>query len=135
MRHLDGDAFRGDGDAEVEDALASNKRLVAARDAGVPVIFTNLVYEPGGADGGMFFRKAPALRAFPRGSPDGAFPDTLQPRANEMGVDTVMVTGFTTSVAGTSAIAVQLGQSSGVSRTMVTPWSLVKLATSALATG
>ncbi|HUD95510.1 isochorismatase family protein [Sphingobium sp.] len=106
--------------AGVEVALASNERLAAAaRDAGVPVIFTNVVYEPGGADGGMFFRKVPALRAFTRGSPDGAFPDTLQPRANEMviskqypsaffgtslastlhamGVDTVMVTGFSTS--------------------------------------
>jgi maleamate amidohydrolase len=106
--------------AGVEAALASNERLAAAaRDAGVPVIFTNVVYEPGGADGGMFFRKVPALRAFMRGSPDGAFPDTLQPRANEMviskqypsaffgtslastlhamRVDTVMVTGFSTS--------------------------------------
>jgi maleamate amidohydrolase len=106
--------------AGVEAALASNERLAAAaRDAGMPVIFTNVVYEPGGADGGMFFRKVPALRAFMRGSPDGAFPDTLQPRANEMviskqypsaffgtslastlhamRVDTVMVTGFSTS--------------------------------------
>lgn len=106
--------------AGVEAALASNERVVAAaRDASVPVIFTNVVYEPGGVDGGMFFRKVPALRAFTRGSPDGAFPDTLQPRANEMviskqypsaffgtslastlhamGVDTVMVTGFSTS--------------------------------------
>lgn len=106
--------------AGVESALAANERLVAAaRDAGVPVIFTNVVYEPGGADGGMFFRKVPALRAFVRGSPDGAFPETLQPRANEMviskqypsaffgtslastlhaqRIDTVMVTGFSTS--------------------------------------
>lgn len=106
--------------AGVEAALASNERLAAAaRQAGVPVIFTNVVYEPGGADGGMFFRKVPALRAFTRGSPDGAFPDTLQPSANEiviskqypsaffgtslastlhaMRVDTVMITGFSTS--------------------------------------
>lgn len=106
--------------AGVEAALASNERLAAAaRQAGVPVIFTNVVYEPDGADGGMFFRKVPALRAFTRGSPDGAFPDTLQPSANEiviskqypsaffgtslastlhaMRVDTVMITGFSTS--------------------------------------
>jgi maleamate amidohydrolase len=106
--------------AGVETALASNERLVAAaRAAGVPVIFTNVVYEPDGADGGLFFKKVPALRAFTRGSPDGAFPATLQPRANEMvvskqypsaffgtslastlhaaGFDTVMITGFSTS--------------------------------------
>jgi maleamate amidohydrolase len=33
------------------DALAANERLVAAaRDGGVPVIFTNVVYQPGGAE-------------------------------------------------------------------------------------
>ena len=106
--------------AGVEDALASNERLVeAARAAAVPVIFTNVVYAPGGLDGGMFFRKVPALKAFVRGSPDGAFPPTLQPRASELvvskqypsaffgtslastlhaaGFDTLMITGFSTS--------------------------------------
>lgn len=106
--------------AGVEDALAANERLTAAaRAAGVPVVFTNVVYEPGGIDGGMFFRKVPALKAFERGSADGAFPPTLQPQPGEMvlskqypsaffgtslastlhaaGVDTVMVTGFSTS--------------------------------------
>lgn len=106
--------------AGVEDALASNVRLAAAaRASGVPVIFTNVTYEPGGFDGGMFFRKVPALRAFERGSPAGAFPPSLQPLADEMvlskqypsaffgtslastlhaaGVDTVLITGFSTS--------------------------------------
>jgi maleamate amidohydrolase len=106
--------------AGVEDALASNERLVAAaRTAGVPVIFTNVEYTPGGADGGVFFRKVPALRLFERGSPMGAFPSSLQPQADElvvtkqyassffstslaatltaMGVDTVLMGGFSTS--------------------------------------
>jgi maleamate amidohydrolase len=106
--------------AGVEDALASNERLVeAARAAGVPVIFTNIVYEPGGIDGGMFFRKVPALKAFERGSPMGAFPAALQPAVGELvvskhypsaffgtslastlhaaGIDTLLVTGFSTS--------------------------------------
>ena len=106
--------------AGVEDALASNERLVAAaRAADVPVIFTNVVYAPSGLDGGMFFRKVPALKAFVRGSRDGFFPPTLQPRASEMVVskqypsaffgtslastlhaaafDTLMITGFSTS--------------------------------------
>ena len=106
--------------AGVEDALAANERLIAAaRSADVPVIFTNVLYTPGGLDGGMFFRKVPALKAFVRGSPYGAFPPTLQPRASEMVLskqypsaffgtslastlhaarfDTLMITGFSTS--------------------------------------
>jgi len=106
--------------AGVESALAANERLVAAaRAAGVPVIFTNVVYEPGGIDGGMFFRKVPALKAFVRGSPDGAFPPTLQPQPGELivtkqypsaffgtslastlhaaGIDTLLIGGFSTS--------------------------------------
>ncbi|MDI1296174.1 MAG: isochorismatase family protein [bacterium] len=106
--------------AHAEAALASNERLVAAaRAAGVPVIFTNVVYQADGTDGGQFFRKVPALKAFLKGSPLGAFPPTLQPAAGDiivtkqyasaffgtslaatltsMGVDTVFVTGFSTS--------------------------------------
>lgn len=106
--------------AGVEQALASNERLVAAaRKAGVPVIFTNIAYDVGGIDGGLFYRKVPALKAFARGSPDGAFPATLQPKATELvvtkqypsaffgtplastlhaqGVDTLLITGFSTS--------------------------------------
>jgi len=106
--------------AGVESALESNVRLAAAaRAAGVPIVFTNVVYEAGGIDGGMFFRKVPALKTFERGAAAGAFPPTLQPLAGELviskqypsaffgtslastlhaaGVDTVMVTGFSTS--------------------------------------
>lgn len=106
--------------AGVEAALASNERLVAAaRAANVPVIFTNVTYEADGIDGGMFFRKVPALRAFMKGSPQGAFPETLQPLADELviskqypsaffgtslastlhasGFDTLLITGFSTS--------------------------------------
>src|SRR6185369_4581426 len=106
--------------AGVEDARDSNIRLVeCARRAGVPVIFTNVTYNAGGADGGVFFRKVPALKAFLPGSPLGAFPAGLAPRADElvvskqypsaffgtsiaptlhaMGVDTVVMGGFSTS--------------------------------------
>ncbi len=106
--------------AGVEEALASNERLLAAaRGAGVPVIFTNVEYEPGGADGGVFYRKVPALRVFARGSPLGAFPDSLTPREGEavvtkqyasaffgtdlapllkaQDIDTVLITGLSTS--------------------------------------
>ena len=106
--------------AGVEDALASNVRLaVAARGAGLPVIFTNVSYEPGGIDGGQFFRKVPALKAFVRGSAAGAFPPGLQPAPGELvvtkqypsaffgtslastlhaaGIDTLLIGGFSTS--------------------------------------
>lgn len=106
--------------AGVEDALASNERLLAAaRKAGIPVLFTNVEYTPGGADGGVFYRKVPALKLFERGSPMGAFPESLQPRDNELvitkqyassffgttlastltalGVDTLLITGLSTS--------------------------------------
>jgi len=106
--------------AGVEAALAANIRLVDAfRVAGAPVIFTNVVYQAGGLDGGVFFRKVPALKAFLPGSPLGAFPPGLQPRPGElvvskqypsaffgtplaatlraMGIDTVVLGGFSTS--------------------------------------
>jgi maleamate amidohydrolase len=106
--------------AGVEDALASNERLLAAaRKAGIPVLFTNVVYTPGGADGGVFYRKVPALRLFDKGSPLGAFPDSLQPEEGELviskqyassffgthlaatltakGIDTLLITGLSTS--------------------------------------
>ena len=81
--------------ARVEDALASCERLVeAARGAGVPVIFTNVEYSPGGAEGGVFYRKVPALKAFDRGSPLGAFPPTLQPGAGELVLTKHFASGF-----------------------------------------
>jgi maleamate amidohydrolase len=106
--------------AGVEDALASNERLLAAaRKAKIPVLFTNVVYTPGGADGGVFYRKVPALKLFDKGSPLGAFPDSLQPKDGELviskqyassffgthlaatlttkGVDTLLITGLSTS--------------------------------------
>jgi len=106
--------------AGVEAALAANIRLVEAfRAAGAPVIFTNVVYQAGGLDGGVFFRKVPALKAFLPGSPLGAFPPGLHPLPGElvvskqypsaffgtplaatlraMGIDTVVLGGFSTS--------------------------------------
>lgn len=106
--------------AGVEAALAANERLVqAARAAGIPVIFTNVVYQHGGLDGGQFFRKVPALKAFEAGSAMGAFAPSLQPLASELvvskqypsaffgtslastlhaaGIDTLLMGGFSTS--------------------------------------
>lgn len=93
--------------------------LDAARMGGRTVVFTNVEYEPGGADGGLFYRKAPVLEVFQRGSPMGAFPPALTPRdgewvvtkqypsaffatglaerLHEAGVDTLLIGGFSTS--------------------------------------
>lgn len=106
--------------ASAAAALASNARLArAARAVGVPVVFTNVSYKPDGSDGGVFYRKAPVLKAFIEGSPLGAFPPQLSPEPGDRvftkqypsaffgtglaevlhadGVDTVIVTGYSTS--------------------------------------
>lgn len=120
--------------ADAEGALASNVRLLAAaRAAGVPVLFTRVEYTPGGADGGLFYRKIPALSVFDAGSPLGAFPASLQPVAgeeivikhyasaffdtplaailNERQIDTLLITGMSTSgcVRATALDALQNG--------------------------
>lgn len=106
--------------AEVDDALESALRVrAAARAAGVPVILTNVVYHPSAIDGGRFFEKAPPLRNFLKGNPMGAFGPGLEPFEDElviskqypsaffgtslastlhaMGIDSVLLTGLTTS--------------------------------------
>jgi maleamate amidohydrolase len=101
------------------DALAANLRLSeAARAVGVPVVLTNVSYKADGSDGGVFWRKAPVLRAFTEGSPLGAFPDGLAQPGDQVvtkqypsaffgtglaealhaqGVDTLLITGYSTS--------------------------------------
>ncbi len=106
--------------ADVDDALESALRVrEVARAAGVPVILTNVVFQCGGVDGGRFFEKAMPLKNFIQGSPMGAFGPGLEARDDEliiskqypsaffgtslastltaMGVDSVMLTGLTTS--------------------------------------
>jgi maleamate amidohydrolase len=120
--------------AGVEAALASNERLLAAaRSADIPVIFTNVEYEAGGTNGGLFYQKIPALKAFDKGSELGRFPPSLTPapadlvvtkqyasaffgtdlaqRLGALGVDTLLITGLSTSgcVRATALDALQSG--------------------------
>jgi nicotinamidase-related amidase len=122
--------------AGVESARAAAQRLLGlARAAGIPVMHTNVVYEPGGADGGVFFRKLPALASFERGRhPElAAFAEGLEPRPGErvfskqyasaffgtglaealhaLAVDTVLIAGVSTSgcVRATAVDACQHG--------------------------
>lgn len=106
--------------AGVEDALASALRVrEAARSAGIPVVLTEVRYQPGGINGGRFFEKAKPLRAFLDGEKTGEFAEGLVPRPDEIvitkqypsaffgtslastltarGIDSVILTGLTTS--------------------------------------
>jgi maleamate amidohydrolase len=109
--------FAGEG---VETALASALRVLAvARKAGIPRIFTNVVVQPGGLDGGIFYRKSSAMKCFEAGNVLGAWPPGLDPQPGELviskqypsaffgtslastlasnGIDTLILTGITTS--------------------------------------
>ncbi len=106
--------------AGVEETLASAIRLLdAARDAGIFRVFTNVTFMPGGANGGVFMKKVPALKIMEEGAPLGAWPKGLEPEEGEliitkqypsaffgtslastltaMGTDTLIITGLTTS--------------------------------------
>ena len=95
--------------------------LAAAREARIPVIHTHVTYQRGGRDGGIFFRKIPALACFEAGAhPElAAFAPGLEPIMGEtviakqyasaffgtslastlttLGVDTVLIAGVSTS--------------------------------------
>ena len=106
--------------AGVEGALASAIRVRdAARSAGVPVVYTNVVYQKQALNGGRFYQKAKPLRHFLEGSPLGAWPAGLDVGDDELvvskqypsaffgtslastltvwGIDTLIITGLTTS--------------------------------------
>ena len=132
-------AYLGDGpfadtEGRFEAARASAARIVdAARAAGHPVIFTEVVLAPGGADAGWFAVKVPGLIAFEKDSPWGASPESPAPAPGEivvskqyasaffgttlastlrvLGVDTTIVLGFSTSgcVRATTLDALQSG--------------------------
>lgn len=106
--------------AGVDDALASAIRVRdTARHAGVPVIYTNVVYHKNALNGGRFYQKAKPLHNFLEGSPMGAWPKGLEVNDDELviskqypsaffgtslastlttwGIDTLIMTGLTTS--------------------------------------
>jgi maleamate amidohydrolase len=106
--------------ADVRPALDAALRVrAAARAAAIPVIYTNVVYQKNGFDGGRFFEKAKPLVNFLQGSPMGSWPEGLAPADDELvvskqypsaffgtslsstltsnGIDTLIITGLTTS--------------------------------------
>ncbi len=106
--------------AGVEAVRASAARLhTAARAAGVPVIFTRVEYSADGHEGGVFYKKVAALKAFTTGNPMGDFTPELTPlpgdeiitkhypsaffgtalaeKLHADGIDTILITGLSTS--------------------------------------
>lgn len=120
--------------AGVEGAIPVIAGLLQGfRAASLPVVYTVVSYRPDGADGGLFWKKLPALRAFAQGSPFAAIPDEIAPLSDELiltkqyasaffattlasdlaarRVDTLVITGFSTSgcVRATALDALQHG--------------------------
>ena len=110
--------FGGEGcQVALDNAIAL---APVARAAGIPVIFTEVLYKPGGGDGGAFYNKAgAALQCFEAGRdsqrladglsmgpddimvskqyPSAFFGTSLASTLHWMRVDTVFLTGVTTS--------------------------------------
>lgn len=123
------------GSACVAAQQAALELLAAARAAGIPRLHTRVAYESGGRDGGVFFRKLPALRIFETGrAPElAAFAPGFEPAPGEtlitkqyasaffgttlastltaLGIDTLVIAGVSTSgcVRATAVDACQHG--------------------------
>ena len=120
--------------AGVESTLAPAAAvLTAARAARIPVVYTQVRYAADGRDGGIFFRKVPALAVFagdhewgevaPQIAPEPGetivvkqyasafFGTSLSSTLTALGVDTVIVMGYSTSgcVRASAVDALQFG--------------------------
>ncbi|AQA06352.1 carbamoylsarcosine amidase [Mycobacterium sp. MS1601] len=120
--------------ADLDDVVANNRRLIdAAREAAIPVIFTTIAFDQARLQASAWLRKATGMAALVEGSPLVAVDARLEKRTTEplvikqgasaffgtdlsailtsQGVDTVVVTGATTSgcVRATAVDAVQSG--------------------------
>ncbi|MEX0923750.1 MAG: isochorismatase family protein [Rhodovibrionaceae bacterium] len=108
------------GGGNIPQAIASTKPLLDLfREKKLPVVFTRIVYAEDGSNAGMFARKAPRLLELTEDAPMSHVVPELQPWEGEivlnkrnassffgttldedlrkLGVDTVVVTGCTTS--------------------------------------
>jgi maleamate amidohydrolase len=105
--------------AVVEAVRQTVDVLAAARRRGVLVIYTRVIYNPSGIDGGIFVQKVPVLRTLVEGEPlaeivpelpparadvilnkqyaSAFFGTSLAAMLTAQGVDTVIITGCSTS--------------------------------------
>ncbi len=103
----------------VEAVAATAPVLAAARERGVPVVYTRVIYHPSGRDGGIFVQKVPVLRKMVEGEPLADIVPALPPGPDDvvinkqyasaffgtslaatltaLGVDTLILTGCSTS--------------------------------------
>ena len=110
--------FGGEG---CRNALENSKKLLAflRNFDQIPIVFTEVKYKKGGTDGGAFYKKVPALASFDVGKvsqkthselkmintdiiitkqyPSAFFKTELETILKDKGVDTVLLTGVTTS--------------------------------------
>lgn len=93
--------------AGVEDTLAAAIDLRdAARSAGVPVMYTNVVYHPSLKDGGRFTQKVAPLAGFAKGHAYGDWAEGLEPDASELVISKQYASAFFgTSLASTLTAA------------------------------
>jgi len=108
------------GGGNIQEAIERTRDLLAfAREEGCPIAHTRVVYAEDGSDAGAFARKAPGLLKLTETSPLSQIVAELKPRPGELviakrqasaffgtelagwllwrGVDTLLVTGCTTS--------------------------------------
>jgi maleamate amidohydrolase len=128
---LKGAPFFGQGVVDAVDATVD--LLMAARQAGVPIIYSKVLYHPSGMDGGLFVKKVPALRMLVPGEPLAEIDSKIRPIADDLvivknypscffgtslastltsqGIDTLILTGCSTSgcVRATAIDAIQYG--------------------------
>src|SRR6478672_4523868 len=119
--------------AVVEAVKETVPLLKLAREKKVPIIYTRVLYHRSGADGGLFVQKVPALRKMVEGEPladivpelppgpddvilvkqyaSAFFGTTLAAMLTARGVDTLIITGCSTSgcVRATAVDAMQNG--------------------------
>jgi maleamate amidohydrolase len=80
---------------DVAGAVDANAQLLrAARDAGVPVVWTSVHYAADLSDGGWFVRKVPALEAFAEGASGDWGELSLLPVVGEPVVEKQFASGF-----------------------------------------
>ena len=71
--------------AGVESELAAIEELLqVARKTNIARIFTNVRYQAQGRDGGLFYKKIKALTCFDAGNPLGEFPQSIEPKSDEL---------------------------------------------------
>ena len=106
--------------ADLTPQVEATRRLLdAAREKGLPVVFTSIAFEPSLKDGGLWLQKVPALGVLQLGGPWAEIDPRLDPRTDEtvimkkgasgffgtnlasvlvsQGVDSVILCGATTS--------------------------------------